>query len=129
MYRPSEAAQMTTAIQLQQPIKKKSSGVSQKSSGVSQKSYGVSQKSYKDVDGVVMANFKTYGGTEKTDNGILSIEETAQIVCRYRPDIKSDTRVVLLHTGAIYEILGEPENIEMRNMFLKFKIRRIKGGA
>lgn len=129
MYRPSESAQMTTAIQLQQPIKTKSSGVSQKSSGVSQKSYGVSQKSYKDVDGVVMANFKTYGGTEKTDNGILSIEETAQIVCRYRPDIKSDTRVVLLQTGAIYEILGEPENIEMRNMFLKFKIRRIKGGA
>jgi head-tail adaptor len=129
MYRPSEAAQMTTAIQLQQPIKTKSSGVSQKSSGVSQKSYGVSQKSYKDVDGIVMANFKTYGGTEKTDNGILSIEETAQIVCRYRPDIKSDTRVVLLQTGAIYEILGEPENIEMRNMFLKFKIRRIKGGV
>ena len=106
MYRPSEAAQMTTAIKLQQPIKAKS--------------YGVSQKSYKDVDGVVMANFKTYGGTEKTDNGILSIEETAQIVCRYRPDIKSDTRIVLLQTGAIYKILGEPENIEMRNMFLKF---------
>lgn len=58
MYRPSEAAQMTTAIQLQQPIKTKSSGVSQKS-------YGVSKKSYKDVDGIVMANFKTYGGTEK----------------------------------------------------------------
>ena len=122
MYRPSEAAQMTTAIQLQQPVKTKSYGVSQKS-------YGVSQKSYKDVDGIVMANFKTYGGTEKTDNGILSIEETAQIVSRYRPDIKSDTRVVLLQTGAIYEILGEPENIEMRNMFLKFKIRRIKGGV
>ena len=57
MYRPSEAAQMTTAIQLQQPVKTKS--------------YGVSQKSYKDVDGIVMANFKTCGGTEKTDNGIL----------------------------------------------------------
>lgn len=54
MYRPSEAAQMTTAIQLQQPVKP-----------VKTKSYGVSQKSYKDVDGVVMANFKTYGGTEK----------------------------------------------------------------
>ena len=56
MYRPSEAAQMTTAIQLQQPIKTKSSGVSQKS-------YGVSKKSYKDVDGIVKANFTTYGRT------------------------------------------------------------------
>lgn len=115
MYRPSEAAQMTTPLQLQQPVKATS--------------YGVSTNSYENIKGVVMANFKTYGGTEKNDNGIISVEETAQVVCRYRPDIKSNTRIVLLQTGAIYEIMGEPENIEMHNMFLKFKIRRIKGGA
>lgn len=115
MYRPSEAAQMSTAMRLQTPVT------------VSE--YGVSKKTWQDVNGVIMANFKTYGGTEKTDNGILTIEETAQIVCRYRPDIKSDTRVTLLQTGAVYEIMGEPENIEMRNAFLKFKVRRIKGGA
>ena len=115
MYRPTEAAQMTTPLQLQQPV--------------NATSYGVNKKTYKKIKGVVMANFKTYGGTEKTDNGILTIEETAQIVCRYRPDIKSDTRVTLLQTGAVYEIMGEPENIEMRNAFLKFKVRRIKGGA
>ena len=28
-----------------------------------------------------------------------------------------------------YEILGTPENIEQRNMFLKFKVRRVKGGS
>lgn len=115
MYRPSEAAQMTTPLQLQQPT--------------SAVSYGVNKKTYQTVKGVLMANFKTYGGTEKTDNGILSIEETAQVVCRYRPDIKSDTRIVLLQTGAAYEIMGEPENVEMRNMFLSFKVRRVKGGT
>lgn len=115
MFRPTEAGQMTTPLQLQQPVKTVS--------------YGVNKKTYENIKGVVMANFKTFGGTEKNDNGILSVEETAQVVCRYRPDIKSDTRVVLLQTGAVYEILGDPENIEMRNMFLKFKLRRVKGGA
>lgn len=115
MFRPTEAAQMTTPLQLQQPV--------------AAFSYGVNTKTYKNANGVVMANFKTFGGTEKNDNGILTVEETAQVVCRYHPDIKSDTRIVLLQTGAVYEILGDPENIEMRNMFLKFKIRRVKGGV
>jgi hypothetical protein len=37
--------------------------------------------------------------------------------------------MVRLSDGAVYDIIGEPENLEMRNMFLKFKIRRVKGGA
>ena len=121
MFRPNEAAQMTTPLRLQTP-----------ENGVS---YGVNTKTYKNIDGVIMANFKTFGGTEKTDNGVLSVEDTAQVVCWYRPDIKSDCRVVLLDgaeetdDAKTYEILGEPENIEQRNMFLKFKVRRIKGGA
>ena len=123
MFRPSEAGQMTTPLQLQQPV--------------AATSYGVNRKTYQNTKSVVMANFKTFGGTEKTDNGILSVEETAQAVCRYIPDIKSDTRFILLPAGfneagkpnAVYEVLGDPENIEMRNMFLKIKLRRIKGGA
>ena len=115
MYRPSEAAQMTTAIRLQTPT--------------TVTNYGVNKKVWHDVEGVIMANFKTYGGTEKTDNNVLTVEDTAQIVCWYRPDIQSDCRIVRLSDNAAFEILGEPENIEMRNQFLKFKIRRIKGGA
>ena len=115
MYNPSEAAQMTTAMRLQTPIKNNS--------------YGVNTKTWKDIDGVIWANFKTYGGTEKTDNDILTVEDTANLTCRYNPDIKSDCRLIILSDGAAFEILGEPENIEMRNMFLKFKVRRVKGGA
>lgn len=121
MFRPSEAAQMTTPLRLQQPV--------------TAFSYGVNTKTYENTKGVIMANFKTFGGTERNDNGIITVEDTAQIVCRYRPDIKSGCRVVLLDgtqnstAAKCYEILGEPENIEMRNMFLKFKVRRVKGGA
>lgn len=123
MYRPTEAAQLTTATRLQTPT--------------SGKTLGVSVNTYADASGVVMVNWKSYGGTETTSNGVLSVEDTAQIVCWYRPDIKSNCRLVRLADGydengkpnAVYEIIGEPENIEMRNQFLKFKVRRVKGGA
>jgi SPP1 family predicted phage head-tail adaptor len=121
MYRPNEAAQMTTPLRLQVP---------------KYATYNaVKQKTYESVDGVIMANFKTFGGTEKNINGVLVVEDTAQIVCWYRSDITSGCRVVLLDgnedtpNARCYEILGEPENIEMRNQFLKFKVRRVKGGA
>lgn len=72
-------------------------------------------------------SFRTFGGTEKIDNGVLSVENTAVVECWYNPKIKSDCQVEI--GGNIYEILGTPENIEMRNMYLKFKIRQVKGGA
>lgn len=74
-------------------------------------------------------NFKTYGGTELTVNGVYSVEDTAWIETWFRPDIKSDCRIGIPSTGAIYEIIGEPENINLRNQYLKFKARRVKGGA
>lgn len=115
MYRPIEAAQMTTATRLQTPT--------------SDKAMGVSKRRWAVVSGVVMVNWKSYGGTETESNGVLSVEDTAQIVCWYRPDIRSNCRLERLSDGAVYEIIGEPENIEMRNQFLKFKVRRVKGGA
>lgn len=92
---------------------------------------GVDTKSYPPLEEGLLffGSFKTYGGTEKTVNGIYSIEDTAKIKCIYRPDIKSNCRIVLPQTNAVYEILGEPENINMRNQFLEFKVRRIKGQA
>lgn len=115
MYRPSEAAQMTTPMRLQVPV--------------ASTAYGVSTKGWRDVEGVLMVNFKTYGGTEKAVNGILAVEDTANITCWFRPDITGNCRLIRLTDNAAFEILGEPENIEMRNQFLKFKVRRVKGGA
>ena len=74
-------------------------------------------------------SFKTYGGTERDVDGLYSVEDTAQIECWYDPQIKSDCRVYVCDTGATYEILGEPEDIALRHQFMKFKVRRIKGGA
>lgn len=93
--------------------------------------HGVRVKSYPSVERgeLFYAAFKTYGGTDKVDNGILSVEDTASVQTWYRPDIKGDCMIAFPNTDAQYEILGVPENINMRNQFLVFKVRRIKGGA
>lgn len=114
MLRPASASQMTTAMCLQVPTYTDV--------------LGVTKKTYTDGD-VIMCNFKTYGGTESVVNDVLSVIDTAQITCWYRPDIKSECRLKRLSDGAVFDILGEPENLEQRNQILYFKIRRVKGGA
>ena len=77
----------------------------------------------------INGNFKTYGGTERAINGLYSVEDTAWIETWYRPDIKADCRIAVPVTGAVYEIVGEPENINLRNQYLKIRVRRVAGGA
>lgn len=74
-------------------------------------------------------SFKTYGGTERDVNGLYTIEDTAQVECWYNPKITSECRVYLPETHSTYEIINEPEDIDLRHQFMKFKVRRLKGGA
>jgi hypothetical protein len=93
--------------------------------------YGVPSKSYPALsDGILIyGNFRTFGGTEREVNGVYSIENTATVETWYRPDIKSNCRIGVPQTGQIYEILGEPENIGMRNQYMRLKLMKIKGGV
>lgn len=75
------------------------------------------------------ASWKTYGGTESDTNGVFTVIDTATVETWYRPDIKSDCLVRLISTGQVYEIIGNPENIDMRNQFCKFKVKAVEGGA
>lgn len=95
-----------------------------------EKTGGVSKPIYKEAsDPIIYCNFKSYGGTETTVNGRYVIEDTATITTIYRPDITSDCRVIRLTDNAIFEIINEPENVEMRNQDLIFKVKRVKGKA
>ena len=49
-------------------------------------------------------SFKTYGGTEKTVNGIYSIEDTANIETWYRPDIASNCKIARASDNAIFDM-------------------------
>ena len=96
-----------------------------------QSNFGVATKTFPSVEnGVqIFGSFKTYGGTEKTIDGIYVIEDTAEVVTWYTPEITSDCVIVVAGTNDRYSIINEPENIDRRNQFLKFKVKRLKGGA
>ena len=113
MYRPNEMAQMTTPLTVLSPVTKYE--------------LGVPVKTYEEV-AVILCNMKTYGGTEKLVNDLIAVEDTAQITTWFHPAIKANC-IVRTQDGIKYEILGTPENIEMRNQVMKFKVRRISGGA
>lgn len=98
-------------------------------SGVLKKTYPTVEQALENQDNIFYGTFKTYGGTERDENGVYSIIDTAVIETWYRPDIKSDCRIARTSDGAIFDIINEPENINQRNQFLKFKVKRVKGNA
>ena len=91
---------------------------------------GVPVKKYDESNGIkIFCSWKTYGGTETTQNDLYTVLDTAQIETWYRPEIKSDCRIKDLETKAVYEILGKPEDINRRHQFMKFKVQAVEGGA
>jgi SPP1 family predicted phage head-tail adaptor len=93
---------------------------------VTEKVFGVVTKKYTKVDDI-FCTFKTYGGTETTSNDLLVVNDTAEIETWYRPDITSSSQIKL--GDKLYEVIGQPENIEMRNQFIKFKVQAVRGDA
>lgn len=115
MFKPLKASEMRTVVQLRIVASEEKKG-------------GRVHRTYADSF-IFPCNFSSYGGTESIVNGVLVINKTATITCRYFPEIKANCCIKLLQSNEEYEIIGEPENIEMRNMWLVFKVRQIKGGA
>lgn len=80
-------------------------------------------------DYIFFGDFKTYGGTENVVNGVYTLIDTAIVNTWYRPEITSECRICVLSNNKVYDIINDPENIEMRNQFLQFKIRKVGGKA
>lgn len=114
IYRPDAIDKLRTPVQLLIPTVRKYNGVS--------------RQTYPETGEIIFVNFKSYGGTETTVNGLISILDTADVVTWYRPDIKADC-ALKLEDGRIYEIISEPEDVEMQHMYCAFKVERVKGGA
>ncbi|WP_302153519.1 phage head closure protein [Eubacterium ventriosum] len=87
---------------------------------------GVLTKEYKEKANIFVS-FKTFGGTESNSNGQLVIENTATVQTWWNDEIKANCRLKI--NGVDYEIIGTPENINMMNQFLQFKVKAVKGGA
>lgn len=117
MYKPKEMEHLTTALKLLIPTYEEFEG---------RRIPVYPAAPYAD-DPLIFANFKTKGGTETEVNGVYSILDTAQVVTWYRPDIKSDCRIVRLSDMAVFDIKNEPENVEERGQYLIMKVERVKG--
>lgn len=117
LYRPAEISNLDTALILLVPTYKKSGGV---------RKTEYPDAPYTDCP-IFFASFKTKGGTETEINGVYGIIDTATVTTWYRSDIKGDCRIVRQPDGAVYEIKGEPENVDNRGQFLIFKVERVKG--
>lgn len=92
-------------------------------------SKGVTKKTFPEEGIRLNCSFKTFGGTETTNNDVYTLEDTAHVETWFRPDIKADCRIKVLSTSQVYEIINTPENIDMRSQFCKFKVRAVRGGA
>lgn len=93
---------------------------------------GVAKKSFNDPteDDLIYCSFKTYGGTESLSNDVYTVLDTANVETWFRPDIKAGCKFLLADDmSKAYAVIGEPENINMRNQYLKFKVQRVAGGA
>lgn len=109
----------------------KVNGVNKKEYPTIEEALSVKDKNGKSIN-LFFGSFKTYQGTfikESNINGLFSIEDTANIETWYRPDITSKCRIARASDNAIFDIINEPEDINQRHQFLKFKIRRVKGGV
>lgn len=79
---------------------------------------------------LIFGSFRSFGGTETENNGVLTVTDTANIETWFRPDIKAACRICLAEQPSkIYEILGTPENINMQNQYMKFKVQSVAGDA
>ena len=115
MYSPRTANTMTTAFRLLIPTSKIVEGKT--------------KKEFPSTGPVILANMKTYGGTEREKNGVWYNEDTAELTTWWRPDITGDCRLKRDSDGAVFEIISVPENVEGRNKYLLLKIRRLATGV
>lgn len=88
---------------------------------------GVTKKTYPAEGSKFFGRFRTFGGSERVVNDVIVLDDTGTVETWYRSDITADCRIEI--GGKPYEILGTPENIEMRNQFLVFRVRAYRGGA
>ncbi len=90
---------------------------------------GTPVKEWPETGPVIYGSFRTFGGTDSDVNGIFSVIDTGTVETWYRPDITSECRLHIIQTGKTYKIIASPENVEMRNKWLKIRVKCVTGGA
>lgn len=79
------------------------------------------------VVGNARGKFKQKGTAETSANGLTVISEKTTYTTWYKADYEA--KDILTIGGIDFEIVGTPENVEMRNRYSIITLERIDGGA
>lgn len=90
---------------------------------------GMVSKVYTPEDTGRFIAFSNFQGTEKIIDGVLVVENTAVICSPYIKGLQVSDRIRLEDSGSEWDIITPPENWNMQNLFLIFKVRRVESGA
>ena len=98
---------------------------------VTGKSYGVTTKVFSDpeVSELFFGSFRTFGGTEGVKDNVITLINTGVIDTWYKSEIKANCRIYLCDTGDVYDIISDPEDIDFRHQYLRFKVQKVGGKA
>lgn len=76
---------------------------------------------------VFVGNRTNAYGSEVYEAASIGAVESATITVGYHPLIVADCLLCSLE-GTVYEIIGTPDNIQQKNKWLQFKIKRYQNG-
>ena len=71
--------------------------------------------------------FKQKGTAEIAANGLTVINDKVSFTTWFKADIEAHD--ILTINGVDYEIIGTPENVEMRGRYMILNLEKIGGGA
>ena len=80
-----------------------------------------------EIVGTLRGKFKQKGCAEIGVNGLTVVNDKTSFITWYKSDIEAAD--VLTINGIDYEIIGTPENVEMRGRYTVLNLERISGGA
>lgn len=83
-------------------------------------------KTYEAV-GTVRGKFKQKGTAEINANGLTVVNDKTTFMTWYKKDFAAAD--ILTIGGVDFEIIGTPENVEMRGRYCILNLERIEGGA
>ena len=89
---------------------------------------GNKKLTYPDVGDTIFVNWKSYGGTEAVVDKQLVVLDTAQITTWYDPRIVKGCRL-RTEDNEDYEIVGKPEDISRRHIYMQFKVQRVEANV
>lgn len=75
----------------------------------------------------VRGKFKLKGTSEISANGLIVVNDKTSFITWYKSDIAA--KDILNIGGVDYQIIGTPENVEMRGRYMVLNLEKISGGA